>query len=124
ATRDCRNRSGTDPCDGWTAVAIEHLRIELLFDTIIRHRQNPTLVVRIPHCLTLHGVGETPAAERFSAIFDELAPRVYAYARPHCDASAAEVVRPDTIRVPWRRWPDVPDDSLPWLLVVARNTMA
>jgi RNA polymerase sigma-70 factor (ECF subfamily) len=57
-------------------------------------------------------------------MFDELSPRVYAYARRHCDATVAQDVVADTFLVAWRRWSDVPAEPLPWLLVVARNTMA
>ena len=57
-------------------------------------------------------------------MFDELSPRVYAYARRHSDASIAQDVVADTFLVAWRRWSDVPVEPLPWLLVVARNTLA
>jgi RNA polymerase sigma-70 factor (ECF subfamily) len=64
------------------------------------------------------------AANRFSAMFDELSPRVYAYARRQCDPTVAQDVVADTFLVAWRRWSDVPAEPLPWLLVVARNTLA
>ncbi len=57
-------------------------------------------------------------------MFDELAPRVFAYARRHCDAAAAQDVVADTFMVAWRKHGDLPPDPLPWLLVVARNTMS
>lgn len=57
-------------------------------------------------------------------MFGELSPRVFAYARRHCDVASAQDVTADTFLVAWRRWLDVPSDPLPWLLVVARNTMA
>lgn len=62
--------------------------------------------------------------ERFAALFDEHAPTVFAYAVrqvPHADAQ--DVVA-DTFLVAWRRLDDVPDRALPWLLVVARNTIS
>ncbi|GAB2461721.1 RNA polymerase sigma factor [Jatrophihabitans fulvus] len=60
----------------------------------------------------------------FAEVYDRCAPRVYAYARRHCEAADAPDVVSDTFLVAWRRWDDVPrDDPLPWLLVVARNTI-
>ena len=56
-------------------------------------------------------------------LFRDLSPRVFAYARRHCEASDAQDVVADTFLVAWRRFADVPDDPLPWLLVVARNTI-
>lgn len=53
-----------------------------------------------------------------------LSPRVFAYARRQCDSASAQDVVSDTFLVAWRRWSDVPGDALPWLLVVARNTIA
>ncbi len=57
-------------------------------------------------------------------MFDDLSPRVYAYARRHCEASLAQDVVADTFLVAWRRWSELPAEPLPWLLVVARNTLA
>jgi RNA polymerase sigma factor (sigma-70 family) len=64
------------------------------------------------------------SAQRFTAMFDELSARVYAYARRQCDPVTAQDIVSDTFLVAWRRWTDVPEDPLPWLLVVARNTIA
>jgi RNA polymerase sigma-70 factor (ECF subfamily) len=47
-----------------------------------------------------------------------------AYALRHVDADSAEDVVSETFLVAWRRLDRVPDDPLPWLLVVARNTVA
>jgi RNA polymerase sigma-70 factor (ECF subfamily) len=57
-------------------------------------------------------------------MFEDFSPRVYAYARRQCDATTAQDVVADTFLVAWRRRADVPADPLPWLLVVARNTIA
>jgi RNA polymerase sigma factor (sigma-70 family) len=62
--------------------------------------------------------------DRFAAMFADLAGRVYAYARRRCDAVTAQDVVADTFLVAWRRFAEVPDPPLPWLLVVARNTVA
>lgn len=67
---------------------------------------------------------DRPDAARFGAVYDDCATRVYAYARRHSDASAAEDIVAETFLVAWRRLSDVPDDPLPWLLVVARNVIA
>jgi RNA polymerase sigma-70 factor (ECF subfamily) len=62
--------------------------------------------------------------ERFAALFDELSPNVYAYACRHVGAADAYDVVADTFLVAWRRRGDVPEHALPWLLVVARNTIS
>jgi RNA polymerase sigma factor (sigma-70 family) len=50
--------------------------------------------------------------------------RVMAYALRHVDRDTAQDVVSETFLVAWRRLAAVPDDPLPWLLVVARNTIA
>jgi RNA polymerase sigma-70 factor (ECF subfamily) len=57
-------------------------------------------------------------------MFDELAPRVFAYARRHCDRTGAQDVVSETFMVAWRKSGDLPPDPLPWLLVVARNVIS
>ncbi len=52
------------------------------------------------------------------------APRVMAYALRHVEPSEAEEVVAETFLVAWRRYAEVPPQPLPWLLVVARNTIA
>ncbi|MGI8535421.1 MAG: RNA polymerase sigma factor [Mycobacteriales bacterium] len=42
----------------------------------------------------------------------------------HTDRDSAQEVVSETFLVAWRRLADVPGDPLPWLLVVARNTVA
>jgi RNA polymerase sigma-70 factor (ECF subfamily) len=61
---------------------------------------------------------------RFAAMFHELSPRVFAYARRQCDAASAQDVVSETFLTAWRRRGDVPETALPWLLVVARNMIA
>ena len=61
---------------------------------------------------------------RFSRLWDEHAGRVYAYARRHTDPDSAQDVVAETFLVAWRRLEELPGDPLPWLLVVARNTVA
>lgn len=62
--------------------------------------------------------------ERFVQLFDAYAPNVYAYARTRLAPADAQDVVADTFLVAWRRSADVPEHALPWLLVVARNTIA
>lgn len=66
----------------------------------------------------------TPDQESFGALFDALSPRVFAYARRHCDLATAQDVVSDTFLIAWRKYQDLPDDPLPWLLVIARNTIS
>lgn len=70
---------------------------------------------------------ENDAAEpeqRFIALWTEHGPRVMAYALRHLDPDSAQDVVSETFLVAWRRLASVPDDPLPWLLVVARNTIS
>ncbi len=60
---------------------------------------------------------------RFNALWQAHAGRVLAYATRHVGADAAQEVVSETFLVAWRRLADVPGDELPWLLVVARNTI-
>jgi RNA polymerase sigma-70 factor, ECF subfamily len=62
--------------------------------------------------------------DRFTSLFDEYAPRVFGYVRRHLEREGVEDVVAETFLIAWRRLADVPADPLPWLLVVARNTMA
>jgi RNA polymerase sigma factor (sigma-70 family) len=62
--------------------------------------------------------------QRFVALWTEQGPRVMAYALRHLDFDTAQDVVSETFLVAWRRLDSVPDDPLPWLLVVARNTIA
>lgn len=56
-------------------------------------------------------------------MFQELSPRIYAYARRQADIATAQEIVSETFLVAWRRLADIPADPLPWLLVVARNTL-
>jgi RNA polymerase sigma-70 factor (ECF subfamily) len=61
------------------------------------------------------------ASERLEDLWDAHAVRVQAYALRHTDPDTAQDVLSETFLVAWRRLEHVPDDALPWLLVVARN---
>ncbi|WP_433604918.1 RNA polymerase sigma factor [Prescottella agglutinans] len=62
--------------------------------------------------------------ERFTALWETYAGRVFAYTCRHVDHHTAQEVVAETFLVAWRRLAEVPDPGLPWLLVVARNTMS
>ncbi|WP_345215194.1 RNA polymerase sigma factor [Georgenia halophila] len=63
------------------------------------------------------------AGQRLTALWDLYAPRVHAYAVRHVGADQAQEVVAETFLVAWRRLADIPGEGLPWLLVVARNTI-
>lgn len=66
----------------------------------------------------------TPEGARFSRLWELYAHRVMAYASRHVDPDSVQDVVSETFLVAWRRLVDVPGDPLPWLLVVARNTIS
>lgn len=68
----------------------------------------------------MHSVRE----QRLADLYDLWAAKVHAYALRHCGVEGAEDVVSETFIVAWRRIDVVPEDALPWLLVVARNTIA
>ncbi|MFJ7619394.1 RNA polymerase sigma factor, partial [Rhodococcus erythropolis] len=61
--------------------------------------------------------------ERFTALWDDYAGRVFAYTCRHVDHHSAQEVVSETFLVAWRRLDEVPEQALPWLLVAARNTV-
>ena len=63
-------------------------------------------------------------AQRFESLWEAHAGRVHAYAMRHVDPHTAQEVVAETFLVAWRRLDDVPGEPLPWLLVVAKNTIA
>src|SRR4051794_16861830 len=65
-----------------------------------------------------------PDTERFTALFDTFSPRVFAYVRRHIERSLVEDIVSETFLVAWRRLNEMPEDPLPWLLVVTRNVLA
>lgn len=66
----------------------------------------------------------TPIREaKLRELFEQNSMRVLAYSYRHVGASAAQDVVSDVFLVAWRRIDEVPADALPWLLVVARNTI-
>jgi RNA polymerase sigma-70 factor, ECF subfamily len=63
-------------------------------------------------------------AQRFTELWVRCSPRVMAYCLRHADRDTAEEVVSETFLVAWRRAWELPAEPLPWLLVVARNTLA
>jgi len=61
---------------------------------------------------------------RFEGLWESHAHRISAYATRHVGPEAAQEIVAETFLVAWRRLNDVPDDALPWLIVVARNTIS
>lgn len=66
---------------------------------------------------------ESPDAIRLRALFEAHSRRVYAYAARLTDPETAQDVVADVYLAAWRRLDDVPEPSLPWLLVTARNVV-
>ena len=71
----------------------------------------------------LPDVRDTEARDRLAAIYDECAPRVYAYAVRHCGPVDADDVVAETFAVAWRRIDVVPEPAIGWLIVTARNVV-
>lgn len=63
-------------------------------------------------------------AVRFEELWESYARQISAYASRHVGPEAAQEIVAETFLVAWRRLKDVPDDALPWLIVVARNTIS
>jgi RNA polymerase sigma factor (sigma-70 family) len=80
--------------------------------------------VRFSAGATVQGVTDSADHEGFTAMYEKLSPRVFGYVRRSCNATTAQDVVADVFMVAWRRHGQMPDDPLPWLLVVARNTLA
>ncbi len=64
------------------------------------------------------------AAERFEQLFRSHHRAVAAHARRRAPGDTSDDVVASTFLVAWRRLDEVPADSLPWLLAVARNVIA
>jgi RNA polymerase sigma-70 factor, ECF subfamily len=67
---------------------------------------------------------DRPREERFHSIYTCHIDAVTAYVRRRTDADSVEDVVAETFIVCWRRLDRVPAHPLPWLLAVARKTLA
>lgn len=65
-----------------------------------------------------------PRADGFSQCWRRDAPRVAAYAGRHAPHSRVEDIVAETFTIAWRRWDDLPDPPLPWLIGTARHLLA
>ncbi|GGK79838.1 siderophore-interacting protein [Sphaerisporangium melleum] len=65
----------------------------------------------------------TDEAQRFTTMYDQCRQRVWAYVVAQAGRQVADEVVSETFAIAWRRFDDVPDPALPWLLVVARNVL-
>ncbi|MBM9461089.1 sigma-70 family RNA polymerase sigma factor [Nocardioides sp. zg-536] len=61
--------------------------------------------------------------EQFTHVWHAEAPRVLAFATRHVGAEAAHDVVAETFLVAWRRWGEVPEPPIGWLLVTARKVI-
>ncbi len=59
----------------------------------------------------------------FTEVWHRDGPRVAAYARRHVAADAVPDVVSETFLQAWRRWSDVPQPPLPWLIGTARKVV-
>ncbi len=65
-----------------------------------------------------------PGDDRFEALYVRHFGDVLAYALRRAPPAVAQDVAADTFLIAWRRLDDVPDRALPWLLAVARKSLA
>ena len=59
--------------------------------------------------------------QRFTALYDTHQRQVYGYSVSRAGRQAADEIVSDTFLVAWRRFGELPEPALPWLLGVARN---
>ncbi|GAA0995403.1 sigma-70 family RNA polymerase sigma factor [Acrocarpospora macrocephala] len=65
----------------------------------------------------------TSDRERFTTIYDECRQRVWAYVVSRAGRQVADEVVSETFAIAWRKFDQVPQHALPWLLGVARNVL-
>lgn len=64
---------------------------------------------------------EVEEMQRFTALYDAHQSQVYGYAVSRAGRQVADEIVSDTFLVAWRRFGELPEPALPWLLGVARN---
>ena len=62
-------------------------------------------------------------AEAFTACWQRDAPRLLAYARRHLGPDEAADVVAEAFMVAWRRWDEIPDPPIGWLLRTAAGVI-
>ncbi|MEU3167802.1 sigma-70 family RNA polymerase sigma factor [Streptosporangium sp. NPDC006930] len=65
----------------------------------------------------------TDESQRFTTMYDECRQRVWAYVVSQAGRQIADEVVSETFAIAWRRFDDIPEPALPWLLGVARNVL-
>jgi RNA polymerase sigma-70 factor (ECF subfamily) len=60
----------------------------------------------------------------FRAWYQRTSPRVYAYVRRYSTEADCDDVIAEVYLTAWRRFDDLPADSVPWLIGTARNVLA
>jgi len=70
------------------------------------------------------GVSHTERTARFEALYDAHVRTVLRYALRRTDRDAAQDVVAETFLIAWRRLDQVPAETAPWLLAVARRSLA
>jgi RNA polymerase sigma-70 factor (ECF subfamily) len=66
-------------------------------------------------------VSDTEMARRFAAMYQENRSRVYAFAVSKAGRQLADEILSEVFIIAWRRFGDLPEPPLPWLLAVTRN---
>lgn len=61
---------------------------------------------------------------QFTRLYKQYYPRVLAYALRRIAPDQAREAADETFLIAWRRWDELPDKPLPWLLVTARNVIS
>ena len=64
------------------------------------------------------------STERFTECWHSDGPRVLAYARRHIGQEHAQEVVADTFMIAWRRWDDVPEPPIAWLIATAKGVIS
>lgn len=68
-------------------------------------------------------MSDSPESIRLHELWERHSPAITRYALRHVGPDQAEEVVAETFLVAWRRLAHIPGDALPWLIVVARNTI-
>lgn len=72
----------------------------------------------------MRAVTDSEREQRMRELVHTVAEPVRRYLHRRTDAATADDVLGDVLLVCWRRLDEVPDDPLPWAIVVARNGLA
>jgi RNA polymerase sigma-70 factor, ECF subfamily len=70
------------------------------------------------------GAGAIDRQERFAAMYEQYERRVLGYALRRAPVETAKDAAADAFLAAWRRFDELPDDPLPWLIETTRRTLA